>query len=179
MTTERVEHILKHFEDLGRGTPTLIAEFHDKENFGSGGTTIELDGLRLHVVNDRLMESLEIGFKTKSGARPIVHPALSDFVDLLDQPTCPLDFLAVMNEWISEDDCLQHYQLTGDAGDDSDNQPPPGSFYDLDDALAILEDDAKWNALTEISESRDLQMAAGSVAASFQQKFIDSMTSSK
>ena len=102
MMTQNVKHILKCFESIGRGNPSLIKASHDEMNFGSGGTTLELDGLRIHVVNDRATETVEVGFKFKDHESSEVHSALIDYVDELGKPTCPLEFLAIMKGWLAE-----------------------------------------------------------------------------
>lgn len=177
MMTQNVKHILKCFESIGRGNPSLIKASHDEMNFGSGGTTLELDGLRIHVVNDRATETVEVGFKFKDHESSEVHSALIDYVDELGKPTCPLEFLAIMKGWLAEEDWLQHYELNGAPREYNEETPPPGPIYELADAVGVLKDEAKWNALIEISEDHEMQMAAGSVAESLQQKFVDSMRS--
>ncbi len=57
------QHALDLFASLGKGTPKLISESRNEDSFGSGGTTLELDGLRLHVVNDRAIETVEVGLE--------------------------------------------------------------------------------------------------------------------
>lgn len=163
--------MLDLFGLLGKGNPRLISASHNEDNFGSGGTTLELDGLRLHVVNDRATETVEVGFKDIGQAGLEVHPALREYKDELGQPTCPLEFLAVMKGWVSMDEWLRHYELTGDPVNYDKETPPPGPYYELVEAIVLLKDSDKWNELLAISSNHDPQLEAGSVAESLQTEF--------
>lgn len=170
--------VLDLFASLGRGTPRLISESRNEDSFGSGGTTLELDGLRLHVVNDRAIETVEVGLENV-GESLDIHPALNDYKDEMGQPTCPLEFLAVMKGWVSMDEWLRHYQLAGDPVQYDAETPPPGPYYELAEAISLLKDGAKWNELIAISSIHSLQLEAGSVAESLQREFEARLVRSK
>ena len=140
---------------------------------------MELDGLRLHVVNDRAIETVEVGLKNVGATILDIHPALNDYKDEMGQPTCPLEFLAVMKGWISMEEWLQHYQLSGDPVKYDTGTPPPGPYYELAEAISLLKDRDKWDELIAISSNHNLQLEAGSVAESLQREFESRLVRSK
>ena len=81
MASPFAESVLERLRNFGRGEPKLICDNCDEDNFGNATATIQLDGLRLHVVNDRGVETVEIGFQA-------FHPiaSLETFVDGQGQP---------------------------------------------------------------------------------------------
>lgn len=167
MSGSYAESVLGAFDAVGRGTPRLICESTDAEHFGDGSVTLELDGLRLHVVSDRGIQTVEVGLKIVNPVGgPPVHPALGGFRDGAGIPTCPLEVLAVVKGWTSLERVVDHYELND--GHDGrprydENEPPPGPFYELQEALSLLADGEKWADLVAASRDHRLQLEAGVV----------------
>lgn len=169
MSSAKVQSILDAFGQIGRGAPVLIHETHDDQRFGNARVTLELDGLRFHVVDERTIQTLEVGLKLVNPVGSLVHPALGGFVDGGGEPTCPLEVLAVVKKWITLDQLRSHYGLDGETFDYDKTETLRSPFYELCDAVSLLEDGDKWDQLVEASNSHRLQLEAGEIEAVLQE----------
>ena len=77
------------------------------------------------------------------------------------------------NGWIALEELIEHYDLDGvrtaSFGAAETIVAPP--FYELAGALCLLEDGAKWTQLVAASKDHDLQMKAGAIEATLQERF--------
>lgn len=162
MANSFAESVLERLAELGRGTPELIVDHFDNENFGNAAATIELDGLRLHIVRDRGDPTVEVGLQIFAPIGPLVHPSLEEYADGHGQPTCPLEALAVALNWTRMEELAEHYGLVGEDRE-YESGPPPGPFLTFDDALGLLRE--HWDELTVASQNHDCQLRAGGVVA--------------
>ena len=151
------ESVLERLRKLGRGEPKLICDNYDNDNFGNVMATIELDGLRLHVVNDRGIETVEVGFQSTHPIGP-----LEAFLDGQGGPVCPLEVVAVVLGWVSREKLMAHY-WPGNADPNYETDAPPGPFFKFDEELTQQRMREHWDELTEFSESRELQLKAGDI----------------
>ena len=166
MASRFAEAVLKRLRKLGRGEPELICDNFDADNFGNATATLELDGLRLHVVNDRGIETVEVGFQS-------IHPVepLEAFVDGQGKPVCPLEIVAVVLGWINREKLIAHYWPTN-ADPDYETDAPPGPFFKFDEESTRRQMHEHWKELTQFSASRELQLKAGDVEKQFQDRFM-------
>ena len=163
------ESVLKRLRKLDRGEPKVICDEYDGDNFGNAVVTIELDGLRLHVVNDRGIETVEVGYRC---TRPIAP--LEAFVDGQGEPVCPLEVVAVVLGWVSREMLISHYWPVH-AGPNYETDPPPGPFCRFDEESTRRQMQEHWNELTEFSESRELQLKAGDVERQLQGRLLEQL----
>ena len=170
MSDGYAQSVLDSVKRIGRGTPALVCASGDEADFGDATVTLEVDGLRLHIVNDRGTQTVEIGLKVVDPSPPRVHPALAGFVDGAGQPTCPLEVLAVVNNWITLEQLTAHYELDATCTAYDQGAPPPGPFYELPDAMSLLTDADKWGKLVAASENHRLQIKAGKIEETLQRK---------
>ena len=171
------ESVLERLRKLGRGEPELLCDGYDEDNFGNATATIELDGLRLHVVNDRGIKTVEIGFQIDDTIVTSVHPALEGFVDGRGQPVCPLEVAAVVHGWITSEVLAAHYWPES-GSQNYEESSPPGPFLEFDKTLKLLED--HWDELSGsdgLSRSRELQWRAGEVENELQERFAEQLES--
>ena len=169
MSDRYAQSVLDGIARIGRGTPVLVCASGDEASFGDANVTLEVDGLRLHVVNDRGTQTVEVGLKIVDPLGPR-HPALAGFLDGAGQPTCPLEALAVANEWITLEQLVAHYDLDAMQAEYDEETPPPGPFYELTEAMLLLADDEKWNELVAASENHRSQIEAGEIEEALQKK---------
>ena len=164
------QSVLGKFEAIGRGRPDLICESESEAEFGNATVTLELDGLRLHVVNDRGVQTLEVGL-IGSPDEADEHPALNRFKDGSGMPTCPLEVLAVANGWISREKLIEHYDLDGvRAATVAARETIVPPFYELSRALPLLKDEGKWSQLVAASQDPRMQMRAGAIEEMLQMR---------
>lgn len=170
MSDRYAQSVLDRIATIGRGTPVLVCASGDEASFGDANVTLEVDGLRLHVVNDRGAQTVEVGLKIVDPLVPRTHPALAGFLDGAGQPTCPLEVLAVANEWITLEQLIAHYDLDATHAGYDEETPPPGPFYELTEAMSLLADGEKWDELVAASENHRLLIKAGKVEEALQRK---------
>ena len=166
--TEFTQSVLDLINKGGLETPEVICEYEDEELFGNASVTLELDGLRLHIVNDRGVQSVEVGLETKDPSRSHVHRALEGFRDGTGNPTCPLETLAAAKEWISVKRLIKHYDLEGREQEDSSKLGSVKPLLPLSDALTFLEDRTTRAQLVDASKNDDIQMRAGEIEQDLQ-----------
>ena len=169
MHTEFTQSVLELMEERGLAAPRVIYESEDEEHFGNAIVTLELYGLRLHIVNDRGVESVEVGLTFKDATNYQLHPALDGFRDGTGHPTCPFEILAAAKGWISIEKLIEHYDLEGK---DSEDFAKPGSkkqLIPLRDALLFLSNRTKRAQLVAASKSCDIQMRAGEIEQELQE----------
>ncbi|MCY4166349.1 MAG: hypothetical protein OXF03_09470 [Gammaproteobacteria bacterium] len=129
---------------LGRGKPLLVECLHDEANFGNAQAIFDLGGLRLHFLNDRGLESVDIEIADGHGGSAVV----------------PLENLAVAASWLNLKELLCHYGLSDSVADSRlESDPPPGPFLAMDGALNLI--DREWDRLIELCASGEM---LGSVA---------------
>ena len=170
MSTAFTQSVLGKFEQIDRGRPDVICESESDKDFGNANVTLELDGLRLHVVNDRGVQTVEIGLTIVNPVGPPVHPALIGFKDGDGKPTCPLEVLAVANGWVALEELVKHYDLEGNRSEEFAEALAAPPFYELSSALSLLEDGEKWMQLVAASMDHSLQMKAGDIEAALQRR---------
>ena len=168
MASPFAESVLERLRQLDRGEPELICDDYDSDNFGNATATIRLGGLRLHVINDRGIESVEIGFQS-------VHPIepLDAFVDGRGRPVCPLEVVAVVLGWVTLQRLIAHY-WPADVDPNYETEAPAGPFFQFDEASTLHQMRERWDELTEFSESRELQLKAGDVERQLQERLAAS-----
>lgn len=168
MHSDLALEVVRSFEQAGAPPPTVVCEISNEASFGDASVTLDVDGLRLHVINDRGVRTVEIGLDLDGAADAPVHPALRTFKDGQGKPTCPLELLAVVNGWTSLDELSQHYDLDGDHPAYDESSPPPGPFYEFADAMPLLFE--KWAELVAASGDPELLSKAGAVEEELQRK---------
>ena len=166
MASPFAESVLKRLTKLDRGEPHIICDEYDGDNFGNAVATIELDGLRLHVVNDRGIETVEVGYQRTHPIGP-----LEAFVDGQGKPTCPLEIVAVVLGWVSREMLISHY-WPAEAEPNYETDPPPGPFFRFDEESTLQQMRERWDELTEFSGSRELQLKAGDVERQLQEHVV-------
>lgn len=164
------QSVMDEIARIGRGKAVPICASDDDADFGDAHVTLEVDGLRLHVVNDRGARTVEVGLKIVDPLGPLVHPALAGFVDGEGRPTCPLEVLAVAKKWITLEELIAHYDLDATCTGYDEKTLPPGPFYELTTAMSLLADGDKWDELIAASENHPLQLAAGEIEEVLQRK---------
>lgn len=60
LSTAFTQSVREKVDTLGRGTPQLTCEFEYLNHFDSAHVTFNLDGMKLHAVSEKGVESLEI-----------------------------------------------------------------------------------------------------------------------
>ena len=166
MASPFAESVLERLRKLGRGEPELICDNCDNDNFGNATATIKLDGLRLHVVNDRGIETVEVGFQS---IRPI--GPLKTFVDGQGRPVCPLEVVAVVLGWVSPENLIAHY-WPASAKPNYETEAPPGPFFKFDEESTQRRMREHWDELTEFGGSLELQLKAGDTERQLQDHFM-------
>ena len=169
MASPFAESVLERLRQLDRGEPELICDDYDSDNFGNATATIRLGGLRLHVINDRGIESVEVGFQS-------VHPAgpLEAFVDGRGKPVCPLEVVAVVLGWVTLQRLIAHY-WPADADPNYETEAPAGPFFKFDEESTRRQMQEHWDELVEFSESRELQLKAGHVEKQLQERLLEQL----
>ena len=170
MANPFVQSVLERLKELNRGEPQLICDGHDDDNFGNATATVELDGVRLHIVNDRGIWPVEVGFEIVNPGEPLVHPSLSGFVDEAGKPVCPLEIIAVTLGWVNVEALITHY-WPANANQNYEAAPPPGPFLDFNKALECLQEGEHWGELADFSRNHRLQLEAGQVERHLQEHF--------
>ena len=165
MASPFTESVLERLREFNRGEPQLICDSYDRDNFGNASVTVELDGLRLHVVNDRGMETVEVGFRR-------FHPigSLEEFVDGQGESVCPLEVVAVVLGWVTREKLISHY-WPADSKPDYETDAPPGPYFRFNEESTRRQIHEHWDELREFSQSRDLQFKAGDVEKTLQEHF--------
>ena len=178
MSTPFTVGVVGALKQIGRGSPDVICSSESKDNFGNADVTLEVDGLRLHVVNDRGVQTLEVGLTVGDPAGPLAHSALTGFKDGAGSPTCPLEIMAVANGWIALEDLIEHYDLDGERSQDFAGTKkivaPP--FYEFSEAVSLLADSEKWTQLVAASRDHGLQMKAGAIEEVLQSRLEAALT---
>ena len=169
MANSFAEFVLQRLAELGRGVPRLVGANFDHENFGNAAATIELDGLRLHIVSDRGDSTVEVGLQIIDPIGPRVHPSLGGYADGNGQPTCPLEAFAVALNWTPIQELIEHYGLVNE-GPEYELGPPPGPFLTFDNSLALLHE--HWDELTTATRNHESQLRAGGVVAQLQERLM-------
>ena len=173
MFTAFTSSLLQQIKQINKGVASVICESEDPKHFGNAHVTLDLDELRLHVICDRGISTVEVGLSVETPIGDHLHPALSEFKDGTGRPTCPLEVLAVTHGWITFDDLVEHYDLDGQRTEsfkDSETITAP-PFYELADALSLLADKEKWSGLVRSSKDHKVQMRAGTVEQELQERF--------
>ena len=168
MHTAFTQSVLDLIDKRGLETPEVICEHEDEEHFGNASVTLKLCGLRLHIVNDRGVQSVEVGLESKDPSHSHVHRALEGFRDGKGNPTCPIETLAAATGWISVDRLIEHYDLEGK---EPENFSKPGSMkplLPLSDALFFFKDRTKRAQLVDASKNYDVQLRAGEIEQDLQ-----------
>ena len=168
MHGELARELVRVFEQAGAPLPTVVCETSNEASFGDASVTLDVNGLRLHVINDRGVRTVEVGLKVTGSANAPVHPGLGTFKDGQGKPTCPLELLAVVSGWASLDELTQHYDLDGDHPAYDESTPPPGPFYGFTDAMRLLFE--QWAELVVASGDPELLSEAGAVEEELQRK---------
>ncbi|MCY4143254.1 MAG: hypothetical protein OXG08_06145 [Gammaproteobacteria bacterium] len=163
------------FERINRGMPKLICDStsKDEDSFEYGSITLEIEGLRLHIVNDRGLQTVEVGLQIVDPLGPLVHPALEGFKDGEGEPTCPLEVLAVTNGWVSLDRLIKHYDLNGVRLKEPNDGLVTGPFFRLTDVVQLLRNAEKWDQLVTASTNHRMQLEAGHIEEVLQRKFAE------
>lgn len=162
MMSSFAESVLMRLADIGHGAPRLVSQSYDDENFGNATATVEMDDVKLLVVNDRGLWTVDVVFCNPPGNS--AHPALRDFLDGKDEPLCPLETFAVALGWIPLEELVTHYGLEG-RGWAQDTDPPravPEFRQSLDVAAGTL------GEFTIASRSHTAQQKAGDLDAQLQ-----------
>ena len=173
MTTSFTRRVLEEINRIDRGRAEVICESADEEHFGNAHVTLDFNGLRLHVINDRGVATVEVGLSVDALESEDRHPALNEFKDGTGQPTCPLEVLAVSQGWIAFEDLVEHYDLDGERSEsfkDSETMVAR-PFYELVDAMSLLEDKEKWVELVRCVKDEDVHAKAGEIAQKLQERF--------
>ncbi len=161
-TSSFAESIMRDLSTFAGGLPKLISDSFDEEYFGNAEAIIVLDEVRLRFVDDRGLRTVAIGLPSVPGSTVFYE--------------WPLETLAVALGWIGLDDLLAHYRLREtDAGDICEKESPPGPFYELDIALAVMKD--RWNDLVAARDNPDVRTGADLVHEQLTQKWIHFLNS--
>ena len=124
---------------LGRGKPRLVECVHDGANFRNAQAIFDLGELRLHFLNDRGFETVDVEIRDGNGGSAVV----------------PLENLAVAVNWLSLKELLLHYELADSVADSRlESDPPPGPFLTLDGALSLI--GREWDQLVELCTSTNV-----------------------
>ena len=149
----------ERLERLGRGKPLLVEHLHDEANFGNAQAVFDLGELRLHFLNDRGFETVDIEVPDGNGGSAVV----------------PLENLAVAVNWVSLKELLCHYELSDSVADSRlESDPPPGPFLTLDGALRLL--GQGWDQLVEVCASADVLHNISEVQKLIQNRMADSFS---
>jgi hypothetical protein len=139
--------IKKELISFRKGDVRLVSESREEVDFGNAEAIFVLDEVRLRFVDDRGLKTVEIGLPA---GETIAGGGADEW---------PLETLAVALDWIGMDDLLGHYRLTGiGASTIYAEEPPPGPFYELTDALAVLKD--RWGDVLEARNSPEIRKRA-------------------
>ena len=153
---ERMEQCL---ERLGRGKPLLVEHVHDQANFGNAQAVFELGELRLHFLNDRGLETVDIEVSDGNGGSAVVS----------------LENLAVAVNWVSLKELLCHYELSDSVADSRlESDPPPGPFLTLDGALGLL--GQGWDQVVEACANAELLGNISEIQKLIQNRMADSFS---
>ena len=158
--------VIRIFERAGCPRPAIVCESCDEASFGDARVTLAVDGLTLHVVNDRGVRTVEIGLNADGGRLTPVPQALRTFKDGQGHPTCPLEVLAVVKGWVSFDELVRHYDLGDQPVEYGEDTPPPGPLLELPQAMELLMEN--WQELVAASSDQRLIVEAGDVEGRLQ-----------
>lgn len=153
--------IMTTLSRFGKKPPILVSDRQNETNFGNAEVIFVLDEVRLKFIDDRGLHMIEIEL-------PAEDAVSGDHV-------LPLETVAVALNWIRLDALLAHYGLNDAAfrsfrGDDL----PPGPFYKLSDALAILKD--KWGDLLTVRDNADVRRRAVDVNVKLRKRWQEALT---
>lgn len=153
---DRMEECLAR---LGRGKPVLVECLHDEANFGNAQAVFDLGELRLHFLNDRGFETVDIEIRDGNGGSAVV----------------PLENLAVVANWLSLKELLFHYELSDSVADSRlESNPPSGPFLNLDGALSLI--GREWDQLVAFCASTDVLGAVSEVQKLIQHRMAGSFS---
>ena len=170
MSEQFTQTVLEAFLRIDRGQPKLLHISHDDRHFGNASATLELDGLRFHVLNDRGIECVEIGLQFEASWLRSAFEALSHFKDGIGEPTCPLEALAVANGWLDCDTLIEHHGLSSKHSRHDKDTPPKGPYYSLSSAILLLSEPRKWEQLVYACVDREMQSRANDIAKDLQDR---------
>ena len=158
MPSSFAEHIGGRLEELGREMPLLVREEYDEKHFGDAHAIFELGKLRLHFLNDRGLEAIDVEIPDGHGGYALL----------------PLENLAVAADLLSREHLFDHYGLSETVADSSlEVDPPPGPFLTLAGALGLLGE--HWDQLTKACADENVLRRAAKVQAVIHERLADSL----
>lgn len=170
MSEQFTQKVLDAFLQIDRGQPQLLHISHDDRHFGNASATLELDGLRFHVLNDRGIEFVEIGLQFEASWLRSAFEALSHFKDGTGKPTCPLEVLAVANGWLDCDTLIEHHGLSSKYSLYHKETAPKGPYYTLSSATSQVSEPKKWEQLVYACGDRKFQSRANDIEKDLQDR---------
>ena len=173
MTSCFAESVVTRLAAMGRGAPKLVGQTQDDEDFGNATATIEVDDLKLHVVNDRGLWTVDVVFCGSDPPATSEHPAFDGSLHGEDGPLCPVETLAVALGWLPMADLVEHYGLDG-GGWEPDAGPPPGPYLDFDGAVTLLQE--HWDEFRAAARSPAVKSRAGDLEARLQERLAAQLT---
>ena len=153
------EYIGKRLERLRKGRPSLVHCEYDEEHFGNAHAVFELGKLRLHFLDDRGLEAIDVEIADGHDGTAVV----------------PLENLAVTAELLSLEDLLYHYGLSEQIADSSlEDDPPPGPFLTLKGAIELLGE--QWDQLVDACGNETTLRRVSEVQEVIQNRLADSLS---
>ncbi len=159
MPNSFADQIRERLENLGKGEPSLVQCEHDEGNFGNALAIFQLEELRLHFLNDRGLETVDLEVFDGHGGSVLV----------------PLENLAVAADLLGKEELLSHYGLSDGVADASlEDDPPPGPFLNIENALGLLGE--QWDQLIGACANENALQCAFEIQEVIQNRLADSFS---